>query len=322
MHNTLRTYAIRGAVALLLALLLLLPGRALAQNAEAPLRVEAGQQQRSDVVTLQRDIVIDGSVEGDVTSWLGDITVTGKVSGDVVSYSGAVVLAEGARVEGSVMRLAGAIEQHSGAQVAGQVIGEVPIGGMAASLLDASGRPLTTSAGWLSYSLLSALLALFTLAIALAAALVWPRRTANISGVLLRAPWRSLALGVVALLLLAQVLVLLAGVLALSLVGLLLLPPLLLLLHLPASYGLAVLAHVLVRRPGRGPERAVTPAALALTVGLMLLPIVLLGVLSPPGGLLLFYLLASAGLGAALLSRGGVLAPRTPGTQGGHEFTG
>jgi hypothetical protein len=54
----------------------------------------------------------------------------------------------------------------------------------------------------------------------------------------------------------------------------------------------------------------------------MLLPIVLLGVLSPPGGLLLFYLLASAGLGAALLSRGGVLAPRTPGTQGGHEFTG
>jgi hypothetical protein len=307
-------------VALLLALLLALPGRALAQNAEAPLHIEAGQQQHGDVVTLQRDIVIDGSVEGDVTSWLGDITVTGHVRGDVVSYSGAVVLAAGARVEGSVMRLAGAIEQQDGAQVAGQVIGEVPVGGMAASLLDASGRPLATSAGWLSYGLLSALLVLLTLAVALATALVWPRRTANMSNVLLHAPWRSLALGVLTLLLLAQLLVLLAGLLALSLVGLVLLPPLLLLLHLPASYGLAVLAHVLVRRPGHRPERAVTPASLAFTVGIMLLPVVLLGIVSPPGGLLLFYLLASAGLGAALLSRGGVLAPRGSVAQSGPEL--
>jgi hypothetical protein len=321
MQNTRRTYWTRGAVALLLLALLLLPGRALAQNTEAPLHVEPGQQQRGDVVTLQRDIVIDGNVEGDVTSWLGDITVQGHVTGDVVSYSGNIVLGAGARVEGSVLRLAGAIEQHSSAQVAGQVIGEVPVGGMAASLLGASGRPLATSAGWLSYSLLSAVLALLTLAIALAATLVWPRRTANISDVLLSAPWRSLALGALTLLLLAQALVLLAGLLALSLVGLLLLPPLLLLLHLPASYGLAVLAHVLVRRPGRRPERAVTPALLTLTVGVMLLPVVLLGILSPAGGLLLFYLLASAGLGAALLSRGGVLAPPRPPAQSGHELT-
>jgi hypothetical protein len=301
---------------LLLALLLVLPGHALAQNAEAELRVEPGQQHHGDVVTVQRDIIIAGSVAGDVTSWFGDITVTGQVGGDVVSYSGSVVLAEGARVEGNVLRLAGAIEHHDSAQVAGQVIGEVPVGGMAASLLDASGRPLTTSAGWISYSLLSALLVLLTLAVALAATLVWPRRTANISDVLLYAPWRSLALGIVTLLLLAQLLVLLAGVLALSLVGMVLLPPLLLLLHLTASYGLAVLASVLVRYPGRRPERTVTPAALTLTVGMMLLPVVLLGILSPPGGLLLFYLLASAGLGAALLSRGGVLAPRQPATPG------
>jgi hypothetical protein len=139
--------------------------------------------------------------------------------------------------------------------------------------------------------------------------------------VLLSSPWRSLALGALTLLLLAQALVLLAGLLALSLVGLLLLPPLLLLLHLPASYGLAVLAHVLVRHPGRRPERAVTPALLTLTVGVMLLPVVLLGILSPAGGLLLFYLLASAGLGAALLSRGGVLAPPRPPAQSGHELT-
>jgi hypothetical protein len=294
---------------LALALALLLPGRALAQNADDALAVATGEQRAGDLVTFQRDIEIDGHVEGDVTSWLGDITVRGQVGGDVVSYSGNITLAEGARVEGHVLLLSGDIEQQAGAQVAGQVIHEVPVGGLAASVLDVSDRPLVTPAGWLGYALLSTVLALLTLAVALAAALVWPRRTANIGAVLLLAPWRSLALGAVTLLLLAQLLLLLAGVLALSLVGLVLLPPLVLLLHLPASYGLAVLAHVLARRPGHRPERVSRPAALVLTVGVMLLPVVLLGILSPPGGLLLFYLLASAGLGAALLSRGGVFAP-------------
>jgi hypothetical protein len=42
---------------------------------------------------------------------------------------------------------------------------------------------------------------------------------------------------------------------------------------------------------------------------LLLLPLTLLGILTPAGSAILFYTLASAGLGAVILSRGGAFVP-------------
>jgi hypothetical protein len=297
-------------VRLLFALLALalasLPAVAHAQGRGNALVISAGQQVRGDVATGAQPIEVLGEVLGDVTSWGGDITVQGHVSGDVVSYAGSVVLADGARVDGNVLSLTGAVIVSGNAQVAGQALGDRIGGGAAADLLglfapqSAIGAPGIVARAGFGFTLMLVALALATIA-----ALLWPRRTAGVSRVLLLAPGRSAALGLLSTALLAMLLPPLGALLALSLLGLPLLLPLLLLLHLPYLYGLTGLGYTLGRRLARNaPERA-TP----LGVLLLLLPAALLGPFFPALGAACFYLVASVGLGAVILSRAGTYAP-------------
>ncbi len=302
-------YCSRCLWALLALLLALLPGLALAQ-ADA-LVVPADEQVQGDVVTIRRAIVIDGSVQGDVTSWTGAITVRGHVSGDVVSYTGPIDLTASAQVDGNVLVLSGAVEQDSEAQVAGRILGDVPLGsGLVASMQQVSGTPPATPTAWLLYLLISGAMLLLTLGLVTGGMLLWLRRTTSTSAILLTLPARAGALGLITTVLLALLLVPLSLLLALSLVGLPILALLLVLLQLPFVYGIAVLAHTLsltfLRRIGSDGSPAL-PLALLIAAGL-LLPILLLSMASLAWSAALFYLLASPGLGATILSRGGALA--------------
>ncbi|MBC8076826.1 MAG: polymer-forming cytoskeletal protein, partial [Chloroflexales bacterium] len=283
-----------------------LPGMARAQGGANTLVIPAGQQVRGDIATGTQSIEVLGDVTGDVTSWGGDISVLGHVGGDVVSYTGSVVLADGARVDGNVLSLTGAVLQAGAAQVAGQTLGDRIGGGAAADLLgifapqSAAGAPGVVARAGFAFTFMLVALALATLG-----ALLWPRRTAGVSRTFLLAPGRSLALGLLSSALLTALLLPFGALLALTLLGLPLLLPLLLLLHLPYVYGLTGLGYTLGQRLARNaPERATPLGVLAL-----LLPPTLIGPFFPTFGVVCFYLVASAGLGAVILSRAGTSAP-------------
>lgn len=282
----------------LVMLVALLPESVAAQEQQdAPLRIAAGERVEGDLATFTRDIVVLGEVTGDVTSWGGHIAVEGHVYGDVVSYAGGVTLGAGAQVDGQVLALGDRVQQLGGAQVSGQILG--------------AGRARVTPAavpglGSLSGVLVVGALAVGALAACSVVALVWPRRTQGVARTLASVPGRALGVGLLSLLLLAGGLVLAAIALALTLVGSVLIVPLALLLHLPLLAGLAGLAYLLGARllpptHAAHPERAVAVGAL-----LLLTPITLLTLFAPLPGLVLFYLVSVAGLGALVLSRAGV----------------
>lgn len=291
---------------LLLALLLALsPAAAHAQS--APLVVAAGESRQGDLATLDRPILVLGVVEGDVTSWSGAITVEGEVRGDVVSYAGSVTLGPGATVGGSVLAMAGGVHDGGGV-VAGRLLGVEPVAGstLVAGLATILGRQPETVTIAMPRPLISALLALVALGLCALLAAVWPLRSAGVAMALRRAPLRSGAVGVLTTLLAAMLLPPLASLLALSLVGLPLLLPLLITLQLPYLFGLAAAGQVLA---GAVVARDTAPA---LTAALGCLPVLLLvavvGVAAPLVSAALFYLVASLGLGAAIISRGGAYA--------------
>lgn len=298
------------AWALVALLVALLPGAALAQ--QKALVVPAGEVRAGDLATLDQPIVVAGRVEGDVTSWTGAILVSGQVTGDVVSYAGSVELAPGATVGGSVLSLAGALAGEQ-ASVAGTLIGPQPGpgGALVASVATIFGRPPGPQAAELPRPVISATLALAALAACSLVAAVWPRRTRGAARALADAPARAIALGLLTTALAALTLAPVSALLALSLVGLPLLVPLLLLAQLPYLVGLAAVGRAVGEQSGlRGLP---APVAAALGSGAFLLPIAVIGAVAPVLSAALFYIVASAGLGAAIISRGGaVLAQRAP----------
>ncbi|NNJ10942.1 polymer-forming cytoskeletal protein [Chloroflexales bacterium ZM16-3] len=297
------------AVALATFGLALAPGRALAQGSH-PITVAVGQVIRGDLASFGDSILIAGTVDGDVTSWSGSITVLGTVHGDVVSYAGSIDLGSEAQVTGSVLSLGGGVAREGEARVAGQVLGENPLaGGAFVSSMAAILRPQAGAgtANDLPLPLISAALTLISLLLAAACAAIWPMRTLGVSRALRRAPVSSLGIGLLTTALIALLLLPLGGLIALSLVGLPLLLPLLLLLHAPYLFGLVGLGRALGERIRPGDT---DPVAAVAGVALLLLPLGLVGTVAPLWGLALFYATASAGLGAAILSRGGAYALR------------
>jgi cytoskeletal protein CcmA (bactofilin family) len=287
----------------------LMPRVALAQG-ENTLVVAAGQHIDGSVATVTQDIRVDGVVAGDVTSWSGTITIVGTVGGDVVSYGGAVrVLATG-RVDGHILASGGALQKDPRATVAGQTIHDG--GGSAlASLLDLfAPSPGADSAGPFGRTLFGVALGVLLLAFCLLCAALWPRRVLLAGATLRRLPGRALLLGLITTLAAGLALLPLAGLLIASVIGLPFLLVLLALLLIPPIYGLTVLAHI-------GGARFASPmsalAGLDLPVILvaltLVLAIVVAAALAPAWGLALFYLVASPGLGAAILSRGGTVTP-------------
>ncbi|WP_129633290.1 polymer-forming cytoskeletal protein [Candidatus Oscillochloris fontis] len=293
-----------GWLVVLMLALALAPRPALAQGPE-PIIVAADQVVQGDLAAVGRPLLIAGRVEGDVTSWSSSITILGTVNGDVVSYAGHIKLGPDAHVTGNILALGGGVTRTNPTQVAGRVLGEqVTAGGLLLADMAMLFRPGSDGElGNIPLPLVSFVLTLLGLLLTLACATVWPHRTLGVSRVLQQAPARSALLGVLTTLLLALIGLVVAGLLALTLIGLPLLLPLFLLLQTPYLFALAGVARSVATRI-RLPESS----ALILGTALLLIPLGMVGAIAPLWSLVLFYLLASIGLGATILSRGGAYA--------------
>jgi hypothetical protein len=290
---------------LLLLGLWLVPGALVARAQSDALVIAAGQHVAGNVATIAQDIRVDGTVDGDVTSWNGAITIAGSVGGDVVSYGGDVTVSATGRVGGHILASAGVLRQAPGAIVAGQKISG-GAGEALASLLD-----LLNPAGSsdpddvLGHALFGVALAVLLAAFCLLYTAFWPGRIALAGETLRRLPGRALTLGLLTTLALALALLPLAGLLVASVVGVPLLLALLALALALYVYGLVVLAGMLSRR---GATSATSGRMVVITLVLVLLIAVVVA-LAPLWGLALFFLVASPGLGAVVLSRGGMAQP-------------
>ncbi|GAB4193888.1 MAG: hypothetical protein OHK0022_09330 [Roseiflexaceae bacterium] len=298
-----------GLVVGLIALVLqVAPQSAAAQAGDDTLVIPAGTSATGSVSTVERDILVAGSVPGDVTSWSGNIVVSGVVVGDVVSYAGRVQILSGGSVGGHVMA-PGGFERESGATVAGQTLGG-PQGNRAlASLINVLAPDPSQagpSVGAVGQPLFGAVLGLFLLVFTLLLTALWPRRTRHTMLMLRALPGRALVVGLLTTLLLAALAPLLGVLLTATLIGLPLLVVLLLVAQAPYLYGLAALTQALGRPEAEA--GGFNPTALAATLAIAVL-VGVVAALQPLAGLALLYLIASPGLGAAILSRGGLALP-------------
>ncbi len=279
--------------------------------AQAEVRhITSDMQVEGNIATSSQDILVEGSVLGDVTSLSGDIVIAGYVQGDVVSYSGTIELQGSAQVDGNVLALGAKVTQIAGAQVAGQVIGDNPDeGGALASLSGFLNGLSAGQVGGVSRLSVSLVLALLTAGLVLVVVWRWPYRTEGAGRVMLTMPAYALLMGLLTFLLLVAVFVALSMVLALTLIGLPLVLVLVLVLQLSAIPGLAVLSSVVGRSlVGRGRSDQILLITL-VGVLVLLIPLTFLSSMSLIWGMIVLYVLASPGLGAVIISRGGAYLP-------------
>lgn len=277
----------------------------------APLVVPPGEVVDGSVATVERSIRVEGHVTGDVTSWSGDIVILGRVDGDVVSYAGQITIAPEAHIGGSVLALAGGVQAGPGAQIAGQLLGGTAERGALASVFDllSDDDQPASPLDEVRQAVFGLIVTIFLFAFSLLWLALWPRRSAAAALVLRRMPIRSIVVGVLTTLLLAVLAPLAIVLLAATLIGAPLIVFVLLVLLAPYIYGIAVAGRALAqhtllpRVPGIDRVVVGAIAVLATVVGLVT-------ALAPLSGLVVFVVLGSAGLGAAILSRGGMALPR------------
>lgn len=293
-------------LAVLLLLLLMWPLQVYAQASEAALVITADQVYEGNVSSATQPIRVEGVVLGDVTSWTGDIEVLGRVEGDVVSYSGDVIIHDGAVVLGHIMALGDGLQVAPTAQVNGQTLdgGEGSL--VLANLFDAF-NPRVPSAqdNMVGNILVGVVLAIVLIACCALCAAFWPHRLDATSQMLKRLPARSLGFGLLTALIVGLAIPPIVAVLAASLIGVPFLIALLLIAQIPFLFGLTAIARALGWFSERG-FTVLTRQHVVWLVGLALLVSVTIAI-QPLWGMLLFYLLASPGVGALFLSRGGTL---------------
>jgi hypothetical protein len=282
---------------LLLLAVLLLPAVAFAAE-DSALQVKAGQSIEGDISTVDQAIIIDGTVYGDVTSIRGQIVINGDVYGDVVSWSGDVTLSEGSHVSGNVMALAGVVHREKAARITGQTFnGNLDEAGLA-SLIPGQGRQELSFGSKLGMALA---LLLLGLAVATLLGQLWGRGIDSAAMVITLFPGRTIALGLLSALLLAVVLTLVLILLTFTLIGMVAAPIVLLLAQLPFLAGLAGTGRAIERRLGLQRAQGIAGTALVLV------PVFLLSLWDPFAGIVAFYVVSAAGIGALLLLRSAAL---------------
>jgi|HigsolmetaAR202D_1030399.scaffolds.fasta_scaffold08981_3 hypothetical protein len=293
--------------ALIVFLSLLLPYDVAAQSSEDDtLVVPAGETYEGDLATTTRSVRVDGVVTGDVTTWSGNIEINGTVMGDVVSYSGNVTIANTAQVHGHVMALGAGLELDPNAAIGGQLIRGGEGSAALANIFDIF-SPSTVNANdsAIGRVLIGLVMGVFLLACCVLSIAFWPHRTARSALMLRNRTAQATGFGLLTTVVLAVSMLPLGTLLVASLIGMPILLVLALALQLPYVLGMATLARsfgVVVGQELVAPERK----TLIVAGGLALLVAVCVMIM-PLAGLALFYLVASPGLGAVLLSRGGLL---------------
>lgn len=285
---------------LFLCALTLWPTLTTAQTPISPndaLVIAAGTTHSGDLATIGQPIVVDGVVEGDVTSVSGSITVRGAVEGDVISLFGDVMFEPQAVAEGNVMAATGTVSLPAGAAIASNSSvfnGNLNGRGAASILPGKGGQPL----GFAGRFVLALALGLIAVVVATLLSVIWPRSITSGARVVQLAGSRTLALGLIWLLLTVTVVGLLTVALVFSLLGLAIVPVLLLVAHLPYLVGLAVIGQAVGERFGQRGAQAVVSGCAVVVV-----PCVMLALLSWPAAFGLFYVLAGVGIGSMFLLR-------------------
>ncbi len=144
----------------------------------------------------------------------------------------------------------------------------------------------------------------------------WPRRSAAAGATLLVAPLRAIGTGVLAIGALSIVVGLVLTLLTATVIGLPVAAGVALLAHAPVVLGIAVGVRAMGLRfsgyhPSHDFDRSLIAAAAALA-----LPAALAAFFSLPAALLTIYLLAVPGIGALVLSEGGIRMPVGLGVRG------
>jgi hypothetical protein len=245
------------------------------------------------VATIASPVETNQPVRGSITSLFGDIAIGQAVEGNVASLFGNVSLTAGTPVLGNVLvggRFAGDPDL-----VTEGVVRDLDQLALASSVPGLSRVNWSPQRGRIAIALLGVVLLLALLGLT---GVLWPDPLARASAMLISQTWPAVGLGT----LLTALCALLAGpalaLLAWSVLGLVALPLLGLALHLPFIFGLAVTGGAVAQRVSK---RATLPKSL-LANGAVLVVVVGLGLLMPLAGAVSFYLLASVGLGALLLS--------------------
>lgn len=250
---------------------------------------------RGDVGTLVRTVDVTDAIQGDVASVAGDINVRGEVDGDVVALGGHVVLHDGATVHGSVLSGAGVaiaptgnVDQHvlSGPE-------QLPALGF---VLGAT-TPNTTLDDRLM-GIAGVMVTLVALVLATLVVIAWPQGLTDASTMLLLLPGRAVVVGTLAALGYLVVGVALMIAFAATVMGVLLVPMLILILHLPFIAGVAAVGQAFGQRlVGR-----ITVGSALWGVAIQVILLLSIALLSPYASALVFFILGGIGLGGMILS--------------------
>lgn len=271
----------------------------------------------TEAYTVFGDVTVDGYVYGDVRCAFGDVRVRGPVEGDVQTGFGDVYV--NAPVKGSVEVGQGSVTLGPQAMVVGDVslgngryaiASEAVVAGERSSGMS-SGSPLTGGGVALANMTLWLLTTLGFCAAAMLFAVIARRPLAASARRLRRSPGRSMLWGVASL----PVAAISSALLAATVVG----APLLL-LSIPAYLALAlfgalVSAYSIGRRILLATGRHRGGEALASAVGAFAISVIYL---VPVAGVVVLFLLALLGVGAAIIA---VVERFIPGARGADNYS-
>jgi hypothetical protein len=276
--------------------------------------IAANHRAGGPVAVADGTLHVRGTVDGDAVSYDGDIVVHpgGGIRGNAYAILGKVVL-DGGVIDGESRALTGDLRRVS-----------LPAGGVVRSTSSLTMHALALAAGWLAVLLVVGIGVLIFAS---------PNLDA-VTDALERGFGRSLLAGIATQLALAPALALLCIGLALTILGALLIP-FAVVAYILAAAGLVTLGYLAIARiagrtvlgaseQGGGPGRAAALRSLVYGLLVLMVPWFMAGALAWSPALELFvrmvavavtWVAASAGLGAAVVSRGGVRRAATPAAQ-------
>jgi hypothetical protein len=271
------------------------------------------------------NLVVYGEVQGDAVVTNGNADIEGKVAGDVVATGGNIQLGPHSSVGGNVLAVMGTVSTSPGAVVKGTTQSN-PFGTNGNSSVhwapwaSSSERfGLGNPADLFLRSIPVGMLSLVLLLLAVAVVSVQPGRVRISSATLDAEPGPSVVVGLIMGFLLGPAVGFLAFVLAITVVGIILIPVLMVGIGLGLLFGLVVISLWLGRRIYETTHQVGIPHVPPIILEVLIGMAVLLGSTLVPAVFIswwitllmavLLYFVACIGIGSAILSRLGTLAP-------------
>jgi hypothetical protein len=235
-----------------------------------------------EAVSIGGSVRIDGEVSRDAVAVGGPVKINGRVGGNVTAVGSSVHLGPEAVVEGDVTSVGGTIEREKGAQIHGS---EQEVSPFRSGPWHDGGRDWDFDGDFGPFFLVSASMSVFGAMVSLIAAVLFSwlclllarRPMERVEALIAAEPWKAAGIGLAGSLSLLPLLVVIAGVLAITIIGcffvVLLYPVLAVVIFFAYLFGYATVAL----RVGRWFEsrfgRRFASPYLSILVGVVLLQI-------------------------------------------------